>query len=261
MSAPTPLLDLFKRGEVARDARLLAAQGAMAPRGAEQLAILVLLLDDQDPEIRRVADATIDRIPRAALASFLARTDVGLSLREVFADRGVFPDEGDGTIVLDPEAPLVDTAPEVADAAEGATEADPRTAAQRLAAMSFTERLKAAVKGTREMRAILIRDTNKMIAAAVLSSPKLTESEVASFARMANVSEDVLRTIGANRAWMKSYSVVVGLTKNPKTPLAMSLNLLARLNDRDLSSVSVDRNVPETLRIAARKKVVSATQR
>ena len=117
------------------------------------------------------------------------------------------------------------------------------------------------MKGTREMRAILIRDPNKMIAAAVLSSPKLSDSEVESFARMASVSEDVLRIIGSNRSWMKNYGVVVGLTRNPKTPLAMSLNLMARLTDRDLGMLSVDRNVPETLRIAARKKVVAATSR
>ena len=116
--------------------------------------------------------------------------------------------------------------------------------------MSFTERLKAAMKGSREMRAILIRDPNKMISAAVLSSPQAdTEPEVESFARMANVSEDVLRVIGNNRAWMKNYGVVVALTKNPKTPLAMSLNLMARLNDRDVATLSVDRNVPEPLRV------------
>ena len=111
------------------------------------------------------------------------------------------------------------------------------------------------------MRAILIRDTNKMIAAAVLSSPKLTQQEVESFARMANVSDDVLRTIGNTRAWMKSYGVVVALTKNPKTPLAMSMNFMARLADRDLAMLSVDRNVPEALRITARKRVVAATSK
>src|SRR4029077_4673489 len=109
----------------------------------------------------------------------------------------------------------------------------------------FTQRLKAAVKGSREMRAILVRDPNKMIAAAVLSSPKPTEQEVESIARMSNVSDDVLRTIASNRAWTKNYSVVVGLTKNPKTPLAMSLNLMARLNDRDVGTLATHRNVPE----------------
>jgi hypothetical protein len=259
VNGPTPLLDFFKRGEVARDVRLLAAQGAVAPRAHEQLAILVLLLEDTDPEIRRTADSTLSLIPVAALKKFLARSDVSINLREFFADRGVFPDEIPAIeAVEDQDQPLVEaeTAPAAAETDEAKV-----TAVQRLAAMSFTERLKAAMKGTREIRAILIRDTNKMIAAAVLSSPMLTEPEVESFARMANVSEDVLRTIGANRAWLKNYSVVLALAKNPKTPVALSMNLIQRLGDRDLNMLSVDRNVPESLRAAARRKVVAGTSR
>ncbi len=124
--------------------------------------------------------------------------------------------------------------------------------------MTVPEKVKCAMKGTREMRAVLIRDPNRMVASAVLSCPKVTEQEVETFARMANVSDDILRTIGATRGWMKNYNIMLGLTKNPKTPLAMSLTLLHRLNDRDLRAVSIDRNVPEPLRIAARKKVVIA---
>jgi hypothetical protein len=75
---------------------------------------------------------------------------------------------------------------------------------------------------------------------------------------MANVSEDILRVIGATRAWVKNYGVTLGLAKNPKTPLALSLTLLHRLNDRDLRAISIDRNVPDPLRIAARKKIVLA---
>ncbi len=253
MIGPTPLLDFFKRGEVARDARLLAAQGALAPRAYEQLAILVLLTDDQDREVRETAEETIGRLPEEALKSFLARSDVPIGLREFFGDRGIFPAEIP-QIAVDTEDPLVDTEPTLL----GEEEDDRETAVQKLAKMGFTERLRAAVKGSREMRAILIRDPNKMIASAVLSSPKLSDPEVESFARMANVSEDVLRIIAGNRAWMKRYGIVVGLTKNPKTPLAMSMNLMSRLNDRDLAQLSVDRNVPEPLRIAARKKVVAS---
>jgi hypothetical protein len=262
MSAPTPLLDFFKRGDVARDVRLLAAQGGLAPRAHEQLAILVLLLEDPDPEIREVADATLASIPVAALEAFLARSDVSIGLREFFADRGVFPAE---IPAIEVDEPLIDTSDEpiVAEEDELALPegADRDSVMQLLGKMTFPQRLKAALKGTKEMRSVLIRDPNKMIANSVLSSPKLTDSEVEAFARMASVSEDVLRTIGANRAWMKSYKIIVALTKNPKCPVALSLNLMARLNDRDLSTLSVDRNVPEPLRIAARKKVVGATQR
>jgi hypothetical protein len=249
MIAPTPLLDCFKRGDVSQDVRLLAAQGALAPRALEQVAILVLLLEDADPEIRATADKTLGRIPVPALETFLGRTDIPVGLREFFADRGVFPSE---TPQIEVDDPLIDesAAPDPHVPTGGA-----ESVTETLAKMGFTQRLRAAMKGTREMRSILIRDPNKMISAAVLSSPKVSEPEIESFARMANVSEDVLRTIANHRAWMKNYGIVSGLTKNPKTPVAMSLNLMSRLNDRDLTNLSVDRNIPEPLRIAARKRV------
>ena len=260
MTAPTPLLDFFKRGEVPPDVRLLAAQGALAPRALEQLAILVLLLDDTDPEVRNTANETVNRIPTAALTAFLARSDVPISVREFFADRGVFPAE---IPALEADDPLVDTTPEVKEDVEPGADEDQRRSSitQQLNTMGFTERLRAASKGSREMRAILIRDPNRLISATVLSSPKLTEQEVETFSRMSNVGEEILRVIGSNRRWTKNYGVVVGLTKNPKTPLTMSMNMMNRLNDRDLTMLSNDRNIPEPLRVAARKRVVAATSK
>ena len=246
---PTPLLDFFKRGEVDRDVRLQAAQGTIAPRAHEQLAILVLLLEDPDREIREIADDTLNKIPVDVLEKFLASADVPVDLREFFGDRGIFPAEIP-PIEVEFEDPLIDLG------AEGDEEDGERVSGtQELANMNFPQRLRAAMKGTREQRAILIRDPNKMICASVLSSPKVSIPEVESFARMQNVSEDVLRIIGHNRAWLKSYGVILALTKNPKTPLSLSMQLMARLTTKDLAKLSVDRNVPEALRIQSRKKV------
>jgi hypothetical protein len=262
---PTPLLDFFKRGEVERDVKMLAAQGGLAPRAYEQLAMLIILVEDHDKEIRDTAEETLTNLPIEMLRTFLARSDIPIGMREFFADRGIFPDEIPA-IEADAltEDPLLDTSgpvkeEEFADLLTAGTEEDRESSYQKLAKMGFTERLRAAMKGTKEMRAILIRDPNKMISAAVMSSPKLTEQEVEGFARMATIPEDILRTIGHNRAYLKNYSIVLGLTKNPKTPLGMSLNLMARLNQRDMAQLSVDRNVPEALRVAARKKVVAST--
>jgi hypothetical protein len=258
VTAPTPLLDFFKRGEVAREVRLLAAAGALAPRAHEQLSILILLLDDSDREVRESAQATLDRLPVESLTMFLARSDVPIGVREFFADRGVFPAE---IPALSADDPLLDTEASEGEEPEPDNEDQSRDSLiQQLANMSFTDRLKAAMKGSREMRSILIRDPNKMIAAAVLSSPKLNDAEIEGFSRMANVSEEVLRVIGSNRAWTKNYNVVVGLAKNPKTPVALSLNLMARLNDRDVSTLAADRNVPEPLRQAARRKVAQSNR-
>jgi hypothetical protein len=114
------------------------------------------------------------------------------------------------------------------------------------------------MKGTREQRAQLIRDSNRIVAVAVLSSPKVTDSEIETFARMANVAEEVLRIIGTNRSWLKNYSVVLALTRNPKTPPAISMQLMHRLGDKDVKMLAIDRNVPEALRQAARRAMVKS---
>ncbi len=255
MSAPAPLLDYFRRGEVSREVRLAAAQATIAPPAHEQASILILLASEPDQEIRAAALATLDRIPRDVLEGFLARADVAPEVLIYFAERGARP----GPVPASDDGPLIDTATEnEAAIQELETETRAETVLQKLQHMSFTERVKAAMRGTREVRAILIRDPNKLIATSVLSSPKVSESEVEGFAKMATVSEDVLRTISMNRSWMKNYGVVLALTKNSKTPLGVSLTLLNRLIERDVAGVANDRNVPDPLRIAARRKIANS---
>lgn len=246
----SPLVDFFRRGDVARDVRLLAAQGALAPRAHEQLALLILLSDDHEPTIAASAMATIDSLPLEPLRSFIARSDVPAEMRDFFAARGITPGEQPATAV---DEPLVDAAAgEPAAAAAEDETADPAV----LSMLPILDRMKLAMKGTKSQRAQLVRDSNKLVCAAVLSSPKLTESEVESFAKMGSVSEDVLRIISLNRSWMKNYGVILGLSRNPKTPLAISMQLVSRLSEKDQKMLSVDRNVPEGVRLAARKFVV-----
>ena len=243
----SPLVDFFRRGEVAHDVRLLAAQGALVPRAHEQLAILLVLLDDPDPDVSQTAATTLDRLPPGSVARFIGRPDVPQGMRDFFAARGIEPVGGAETTST--EEPLI---------ADGA-EAEPETESddpQVLATLPVIGRMKLAMRGTREQRAKLIRDSNRLVAAAVLSSPKLTEAEVEAFARMANLAEDILRVIATNRAWTKNYNVVAGLARNPKTPPALAMGFLQRLNDRDLKMISIDRNVSEPVRLAARKFVV-----
>ena len=247
----TPLLEFFKRGEVAADVKLLAAQGALAPRAHEQLGLLVLLVSDPDPEIASTAEKTLQAISREAIAAFLARPDAPSELKTFFATRGIEP----GAAALDNEAALIDTSPKTDDDVDEDKD-DEKTALQRLQSMNVPQKVQRATKGSREERAILIRDPNKLISVAVLSSPKLTGSEVEAIAKMSSVSEEILRIISTNRNWMKSYVVLSALARNPKTPLPISMNLLNRLNEKDLKVLSTNRNVPEVLRTTARRRVV-----
>lgn len=131
---------------------------------------------------------------------------------------------------------------------------------QRIMQLNVAERVQLAMKGTSEERAILIRDTAKMVSLQVLKSPKLSENEIAHFANMRNVTEDVLRVIAGHRDWTKTYSVAHALVRNPKTPSGLSIQFLPRLGNRDLKNVAGDKNIPEVLRRQARNLFLVRTQ-
>ena len=252
----SPLLDVFRRGSSDRETRLLAAAGGLSATAHDQVALLVMLADDPDPEIATTALATVQALPREPLRAFLARADVPPEIVRFFAEQGITPAESPAAdasqpLLADPDDDQDENLPE-----EPGPDGKPKGEPKLLAGLPIKKKVKLASKGTREQRAQLIRDPNKLVAAAVLSSPKLTDAEVESFAKMANVSEDVLRVIALNRTWLKNYGVVLGLVKNAKTPPATSMMLLPRINERDMKMLTVDRNVPEALRLAARKYIV-----
>jgi hypothetical protein len=126
---------------------------------------------------------------------------------------------------------------------------------QELYRMNTAEKVVTALKGSREQRAILVRDPNRMVATAVLGSPRLTEAEVEAFSGMRNISDEILRQIGAHKDWTKKYAVVANLVKNPRTPIGISLSMVSRLNPRDIKGLTTDRNVPEVIRKQAQKFV------
>ena len=106
-----------------------------------------------------------------------------------------------------------------------------------------------------------MRDANKVVAVAVMGSPKLNVTEVEAFAKMSSVQEEVLRIIGTNRNWVKHYPIAAALVGNAKTPLGIAMGLVKRLNERDLKMVSRDRNVADGVRAAARKFAASGQAR
>jgi len=133
-------------------------------------------------------------------------------------------------------------------------------AVQRLYRLNTADKVVTALKGNREERAILVRDPNRIVSTAVLGSPRVTDSEIEAFASMKNISAEILRQIGTHKEWMKRYGVISNLVRNPRTPLAVSIGMVARLNPRDLKSIAVDRNVPEVIRKSAQKFVKGPQQ-
>ena len=119
---------------------------------------------------------------------------------------------------------------------------------QKIAKLDVKGRIQLAMKGNKEERSILVRDGTKIVALAVLDSPKITDGEVEKFANQKNVLESLLRAIPMKRRFAKNYVIVRNLVANPRTPLDVSLGLIKNLLVQDLRNLSGNKEVSETVR-------------
>lgn len=115
---------------------------------------------------------------------------------------------------------------------------------QKIMKMTISEKIKLATLGNKEARSILIRDSNKLVATAVIRSPRLTDGEVLSIAANRAMHDDVLRVIYGNREWTKNMKVKLALVKNPKIPLTVTMKFINSLRDSDVKDLMRDKNVP-----------------
>jgi hypothetical protein len=356
--ATNPLVEQFRRGGVARDLRLMAAQGLLPLKPEDLVEMWTDLVQDPDEGVRSAADKSLSSFPAAELQPILKSRDtpaVVLSwavthrpeheLREVALQNTSLPDETIESlapvltqalaelvvinqarllrrtsllVALESNAGLnndqkrrlrelresfrigeAEPAPPPAPAPkpqEAAPEPQPEpepepevaplgdvfmtedealvrylsdeerqqtekvSAVQKIYRLNTAEKLITALKGSREERAILIRDPNRLVATAVLGSPRLTDPEIEAISAMKGVSDEILRKIGHHREWTKRYAVCKNLVCNPRTPIGIALTLVPRLSPRDIKGLSVDRNVPEPVRKQAQKFVKTPQQ-
>ena len=122
---------------------------------------------------------------------------------------------------------------------------------QKIAKLDIRGRITLAMRGTKEDRSILIRDSTKLVAIAVLDSPKISDGEVEKFALQKNVLEAVLRAIPMKRKFAKNYNITRNLVQNPRTPLDLSLSLIKNLLVHDLKNLSGNKEVSDTIRKTA----------
>jgi len=342
--ATNPLVLQFRRGGVARDLRLMAAQGLLPLKPEDLLELWTGLVGDADEAVRAAAEKSLTDFAAAELLPILKSRDTPVAvlawavsrraepeLREATLQNTSLPDdvierlaptlpqalaelvvinqtrllrstsllvaiESNAGLSNDqkrrlrelretfrigqqpepppppPEPPPVQAAPEpepaevpIAESEEAAVarllseeeKADKEkiSTVQAIYRMNAAQKVIQALKGSSADRAILIRDPNRIVSSAVLGSPRLTEMEIERFAGMKSVGDEVLRTIASNKDWTKRYGVISNLIKNPRTPLALALNFVPRLNPRDLKTIAVDKNVPEVIRKQALKFV------
>jgi hypothetical protein len=131
---------------------------------------------------------------------------------------------------------------------------------QRIIKMSVSEKIKLATLGNKEARTLLLRDSNKLVCMAAVTSPRVTDGEILGLANSRTAQSDVLRYIYSNREFTKTYAVKSALVKNPKVPLPFALKMMLTLQEKDIKELARDRNVPQTIQSQAKGYLMKKEQ-
>jgi hypothetical protein len=131
---------------------------------------------------------------------------------------------------------------------------------QRILRMSVSQKIKLATLGNQEARTLLLRDSNKLVCMAAVTSPRITDGEILGLANSRTVNSDVLRYIYSNREFTRTYVVKATLVKNPKVPLPFALKMMFTLQEKDIKELARDRNVPQTIQSQAKAFLMKKEQ-
>src|SRR5688572_10288416 len=119
--------------------------------------------------------------------------------------------------------------------------------------LSVFQKIKLGRAGNKEARSLLVRDRNKIVAIAAVTSPKITEQELLTIAQSRNVSEEVIRVVSRNKEATRSYQIKLALATNPKTQQAAAMKFVNYLQDKDLSKLVKSKDVPTVISTHARR--------
>ncbi len=128
--------------------------------------------------------------------------------------------------------------------------------------MSTGQRLAFAMKGNKDARMILVKDSNEMVALEVIYSPRITETEILAIAQMRDVNENVLRAIAGSKLYRANKPIIWALLNNPKTPTGLAVGLgLGNLSEKELDQLVKNRNISATMQRAARSTLEKRRRR
>jgi len=125
----------------------------------------------------------------------------------------------------------------------------------QLGAMTVSQKIRRAMLGNAAERLLLVRDSNRLVAAAAVKSPLIQENEIVRISASRNVSEDVLRVISLDREWTRSHQIKLNLVSNPRTPFAFASKLIMHLREHELKALARSKNVAGAVVKAAKQQL------
>ena len=226
------------------------------------LGVLVKMLESSDTTDRDVAARALKEIPPEDITGLLSDPLLVPEAMEYFARHAGERHDWIKALLNNPSLSEEDRALLTAASVslppkKSGTPADDEdlTVAQRIQQMNVGQKVKTAMKGDKEYRSILIKDTNRDVYMAVLKNPGLKENEIEMLTKNTGTNVEILRAIANNREWVANRNILNGLVMNPKTPVNLSIRFLSRLGRKDVEFIAKSRSLPVALRNNAKRMI------
>jgi hypothetical protein len=275
--------------EAARDTKIEAARGNIVLSGRDLAHLLYFLAHDPDQEVKDEAIRSLRALPETQVLAIADDPLVHPRILEMFAHlhfqkseivekllsnpsleerAAIFLKDKQAELAANEESEELEQAdeeverPETMDEDSTPLDGDEKVDEEseeylskyKLSMkMEIDEKIKVALKGDKEWRTLLVRDSNRLVCTSVLKNPRITEGEVLAIAQVSNQNEEIMRLICANKDWLKNYKIRKALVHNCKTPLQTALRLLNSMTDRDLANLVKSRDVSHVISTMARK--------
>lgn len=277
------VLDALSATDSGELADLIAAEGELHPKHLELIArvrledvrVIAALLKSPEVTLPTLINiATHCREPVFALfASKNRLLESAPELREALIANPRVDAETKAHLGLPVPAPVseLDSVADDGDEveAEGAETADDQVEEdsvnlskyQQSLEMPVAEKIKMGLTGDKEWRSILIKDANKLVSAAVLKNPRITDGEVLAIAKNKSSSEELIRLITLNNDWLKNYDIKRALVMHNRTPLPKALRFMGILSEKDIKALAKSRDVSSVLVNNARRILLAKEQK
>ncbi len=288
----SPAVAPFVRPGVAAGERMHGLKAAEGLDPVDRVVLLFCLTRDQDPQVRNAAIPAFNAVADEDLFAYCAHPDPHPAILDCFVRshashpgvaqvlldcerlssaartflEGQHPPQGEigsDSLTADHDQSTDSHCPDEAeeDADEPEPESEEYLSKFRMAqVMGIGEKIKMALTGDKEWRSILIKDANKLVSGSVVKNPRITDGEILTILKVGVQNDEIIRTICANKEWVKNYRIRKALVDCPKTPVANSLRFLASLDIKDIAGYAKSKNISSVLSTQA-KRILLAKKR
>jgi hypothetical protein len=126
---------------------------------------------------------------------------------------------------------------------------------ERLPEMSLGEQISLARRATGGLLGVLRGSGESRVLRAVLGNPRLKERDAEAVAAGEEAPGEVLGWLTRHPKWGNRRAVRLALVRNPRTPVADALKLVAKLPRRELEHLVAEQEAPRIVRVGAMRRL------